>query len=342
MSDWVVPKYTRAAVRRAGEELAAGTATSVDIDIVNNWRASHAFPLNTLQVSLRNKSIGFDENAVIAQRIKRLPSIELKLRLQQNMDLARMQDLGGCRAVVANVGDVSGVWDAFKKTQHKHTLRSHKDYISEPRDSGYRGVHLIYQYHSDRNPVYNGHLIEVQIRSRVQHTWATAVETVGTFTGQALKSSLGNERWLRFFQLMGSAYALREACTTVPGTPSTKKELVMELRELAVELDAITQLSHFASTTETLVGNSQGNYFYLLTLDRSKAATYVQGFPKNQLEFANIQYDAREREFADNEAIDVVLVSVDSLKTLTRAYPNYFLDISAFRKDVAAIAASPA
>ena len=50
------------------------------------------------------------------------------------------------------------------------------DYITTPKDSGYRGVHLIYRYYSDKNETFNGLKIEVQIRTALQHAWATAVD----------------------------------------------------------------------------------------------------------------------------------------------------------------------
>lgn len=43
--------------------------------VINNWRSSHSFPLNTLQMNLRDTSRKFDREPTIAQRIKRLPSI---------------------------------------------------------------------------------------------------------------------------------------------------------------------------------------------------------------------------------------------------------------------------
>ncbi len=44
-------------------------------------------------------------------------------------------------------------------------------------------------------------LIELQLRTRLQHEWATAVETMGTFLQSSLKSSQGPEEWLDFFSL---------------------------------------------------------------------------------------------------------------------------------------------
>jgi len=42
----------------------------------------------------------------------------------------------------------------------------------------------------------------------LQHAWATAVEAVGIFTKQALKSNIGDGEWLRLFALMSSEIAV--------------------------------------------------------------------------------------------------------------------------------------
>ena len=74
----------------------------------------------------------------------------------------------------------------------RHTLvHEPVDYINHPReDTGYRGIHLIYRYRSDRKKrAWNGRKIEVQLRTKLQHAWATAVETIGAFKNMALKSN---------------------------------------------------------------------------------------------------------------------------------------------------------
>ena len=103
--------------------------------------------------------------------------------------------------------------------------------ISNPKADGYRSFHLVSKYRSNLpdKQVYDGLRIEIQIRSQLQHAWATAVETISTFTDQALKSGLGDDRWKRFFALMGSLMALREGCPIVPNTPTEKKELIKEI-----------------------------------------------------------------------------------------------------------------
>ena len=124
------------------------------------------------------------------------------MRRFDRMNLARMQDLGGCRAVVNSVEKVRALVGLYEKSPIKHKLVGQDDYIAHPQASGYRGIHLVYRYYSDRSPTYNGLQIKLQLRSPLQHAWATAVETVVTFLRQALKASQGHADWLRFFSLM--------------------------------------------------------------------------------------------------------------------------------------------
>jgi len=143
-------------------------------------------------MNLTNVASRYEDDPLIAQRIKRLWSITHKLYRMPGLKLTQMQDLGGCRAILLNVNKVKEVVGHLKDSNMKHTLSKTNDYITEPKVSGYRGVHMIYEFHSDnlKTEIYNGQRIEMQLRSRHQHAWATAVETVGTFSGQALKSSL--------------------------------------------------------------------------------------------------------------------------------------------------------
>jgi ppGpp synthetase/RelA/SpoT-type nucleotidyltranferase len=108
------------------------------------------------------------------------------------MSLARMQDIGGCRAIFPTVEDVYTCQKNMLASRMQHNPpKNHKDYIESPKESGYRGIHIVYEFtsKSQKYATYNGMLVEVQLRTVVQHAWATAVETVGIFTGESLKSS---------------------------------------------------------------------------------------------------------------------------------------------------------
>lgn len=332
---WAVPESSKKAVDRAGAAIVDPFTGAAELQealgVINNWRASHSFPLNTFQVGLRRRARTLDRSALIAQRIKRLSSIEAKLMRFPTMKVSQMQDIGGCRAVMRNVGLVRKMVEAYQTSSVKHKLMRVDDYLASPQASGYRGMHLIYRYYSDRSDVYNGLLIEIQIRSLLQHAWATAVETVGTFLKQSLKASQGHEGWLRFFVVMSSALALREGTATAPGTSSSKSAIQAELRTLAKELDVKRRLQAYGDTLKALgdTDTADGHYF-LMALEPRLDTITITAFAKDQLDRATKEYLRVERSLEESTGAEAVLVSVESITALKRAYPNYFLDTRAF------------
>ena len=332
---WANPQFSRSQVDTAGETLVGHNVSSeafeIALTVINNWRSSHSFPLNTFQVGLRQKAKQVDRGYLIAQRIKRLSSIDLKLRRFKSMKLSQIQDIGGCRAIVQTVPKVDELVSIYRDSSFKHKLDHVDNYIKNPRSSGYRGVHLIYRYYSDRKETYNGLKIEVQLRSNLQHVWATAVETVGTFIRQALKSSQGEKEWLRFFELMGTAIAFGERTAPVPNTPTNRKELVAELRTYATRLDVSRRLRVYGKALETIESPDLRNaHYFLLHVDPNAGKVFITGFRGNELLVATDRYLAVERQIKDTPGAEAVLVSVESLASLRRAYPNYFLDTSFF------------
>ena len=320
---WAVPEYSKEHVNSAAKLILADFYAPIDefvmrsddeldhaFDVVNNWRACHGFPLNTFQVNLRQASRRIDSTSLVAQRTKRLASLFHKLDRFRKMKLTQMQDIGGCRAVVRNVEAVAKLNDYYRReSQIKHRLITADDYISQPRLSGYRGIHLVYRYYSDKKKeMYNGLKIEIQIRSLYQHAWATAVETVGTFVGQALKSSWGQEDWLRFFALMGSAIALREKRPLVPGTPANRAQLIEDLEHYVNTLNVTQRLRAYGSALQMVEGrSSKDDRFYLLKLDPNASQLTVTGYSSRQLGDAQEEYAIAENEVRMNPGTDAVL-----------------------------------
>lgn len=333
---WVTPQFSRGKVDKAGASLIAGIQTVQDLDdyfaaleVISNWRSSHSFPLNTFQTTLRRKGRKIDPDALVAQRIKRLSSISLKLKRFPGLRLSQMQDIGGCRIVLKDVKSVQKMVDTYRKSDIKHALARVDDYLATPQPSGYRGIHMIYKYFSDKNNAFNDLKIEIQIRSQFQHAWATAVETVGTFLSQSLKSSLGEADWLRFFQLMGTAIAFAEGTAPVEGTPKNYAELVDELAQLSAELDVMNKLEVYGNALQFFQEQQAQGQFFLLTLDPLEQRVTVRAYTREQLPQAQAAYLEVEKLVSDT-ASDAVLVSVDSVAALQKAYPNYFLDTRVF------------
>ncbi|AKJ96474.1 hypothetical protein TVD_09135 [Thioalkalivibrio versutus] len=339
---WSVPKNSKRQVDKAGRALAEGRLPTHQqneaLQVINNWRSSHSFPMNTFQVNLRQRARRIDNEALVAQRLKRVPSIVAKLRRFDGMKLSRMQDIGGCRAVVGSVDVVFALCNSYLNSEIRHVLVNQKDYIAEPKASGYRGVHLVYRYRSDRNETYNGHLIEVQIRSGLQHAWATAVETMGTFLRQALKSSEGSTEWLHFFALVSSAFAIREGCKVVPGTPTDYDVILEEIRSQEDRLKVADRLTAFGEALRTLEdAGIRGSKYYLMVLKPAEETLDIVGYRKNELAQATEAYLEAEKSVSNIEGADAVLVAADSLDSLRKAYPNYFLDTKTFLAELSSI-----
>lgn len=336
---WVTPQYTRSQVDAAGRTLAKDLILDPSaeraLDVVNNWRSAHSFPLNTMQVRLRTAARSIDIDALVAQRLKRIPSIAQKLQ-RSSTRLSQMQDIGGCRAVVQNVDDVLQLQKNYHTSGIKHELVREDDYITTPRTSGYRGIHRVYRYVSDKNETFNGLQIELQFRSRLQHAWATAVETVGTFLRQSLKSSEGSEAWLQFFKLTGSAFALREHTPIVPETPGTRSELRDSIGVLTRKLDVQAKLQSYGRALQIIQQpNLKNARYFLLYLRPADGTITVAGYGLGELQRATRDYLGIERTLLDSPGAEAVLVSAESVESLKRAYPNYFLDTRVFLRELA-------
>ena len=336
--EWAHREHTSHEVDAAGTVLADPHASFDDLNdalvIVNNWRLCHAFPLNTFQGTLRRKARGIDTDSLTAQRLKRLRAIRHKLQkhTKKSIPLSEMQDIGGCRAVLKNVVQMRELQDAYIKGDLKHKLvLPIDDYIAKPRFSGYRGVHLIYSYYSDKKDTWNGLKIEVQLRTQMQHAWATAVEIVGFFRQELLKSSEGNHAWKQFFKLMATEIALREKSPPVPGMPVNRKDLRDELRRCVAHVDALTHLHAFGQgIVDVQQVDIEHAHWFLLELDTLNRRLKITGYRLDAKLRASADYAEVERALLGSGQHDAVLVSVQSLAELKRAYTNYFLDMHKF------------
>ncbi len=334
---WTKPEYGHHTVDKAGKALIAPSAelfgaSEEALKIVNNWRSSHGYPLQCIKMTLLRRARSVYPGSVVAERRKRIPAIELKLRNNPAMQLSKMHDIGGCRAILASASQVEKLMKVYEDAFVKNPRRGGEfvkkyDYIAAPKKSGYRGVHLVYKFRSDSTAltIYNGLRIEIQLRSRIQHQWATAVETVDMFTTQALKSDIGTDSWKRFFALAASAFAAIERRPFVPGTPDNLQEVKLELRKFTREL---TLLEGFQKATEIVEGKL--GKIFLLQLDSESRTIKTTGYSSDGLLSAQARCLEIERENKDFPGRQVVLVSVDSLNALPKAYPNFFLDITGF------------
>jgi len=118
-------------------------------------------------------------HAVLSARAKRVDTIVRKLRREGTMQLPSMADIVGLRIVVASPDEQYKLLTALQSLPVE--IASIRDYVKEPQDSGYRGIHVIgvVEQLMPSAKITAKFTYEVQIRTPYQHIWSTLSESYG-------------------------------------------------------------------------------------------------------------------------------------------------------------------
>ena len=337
--------FSASQIAKAGSILRDTSSTPDKVEwalgVLDNFRALHVEPLNVFQNTLRArlKKLGLSD-AIVAQRIKRKPTILEKLQRFRSMRLDQMDDIGGIRAIVGSIAELEELRRLYTAGLHKllHELQREDDYIAAPKTSGYRGVHLVFRYQTNKEDKagYNGLRIEMQLRTQLQHTWATAVETFEAFMGEKFKSSQGAQEWLDFFALVASAFALKEKQTPLPEHKDlTKQELARRIKQQANDLQVGLMMKSFSLAANNLAPRyRQKGGLALMIFDSITKSANVMVYPKDKYELAYEAYIREEQRSSQESTRQVVLVKMDSIQKLEKAYPNYFARLNDFQTEL--------
>lgn len=200
---------SKSEINRCGERLRDWWADSDwgledlsdELEAVWEFRGGFSYPTQKVAVGLRQFVQRESATVVVAQRIKRLPQIVHKLVRFPETRLARMEDVGGCRAVLAGGrAEVEGVLARIERNWDVKRLRN---YTSEPKSSGYRGVHVVVER--------DGHRVEVQLRTVGQQEWGEQVERLAGRHRLPLKDEEGPDELLDWLRLAAEGIARSEA-----------------------------------------------------------------------------------------------------------------------------------
>ncbi|MGY5771398.1 RelA/SpoT domain-containing protein [Vibrio antiquarius] len=338
LTDYETPLFSKKKVKKAGEKLVIDEVDDDVLSVLNNWRSAHALPLDAISFELNQISVRADESALLAKRLKRSPSIINKLKLQKNMSLARMQDIGGCRAILSSIDNVYKAKELFEQKMQDvgHELIRTDNYIQRPKKSGYRGIHLVYKYNgSDTSANHNGMMVEAQIRTRFQHYWATAVETMGAYLKQSLKSSQGDKQILGHFSRLGDLFAYYEGQPLyeqkiAPRHLAVNVMIESEFLQVQKKLMVYSFATKFIEDEIEVSDNEENADYYLVITDILKGTVRVKSVYKEELKAANEEYTRLEQHFKYESGKDIALVSAKTLSELRDTYPNYFSDTQNF------------
>jgi ppGpp synthetase/RelA/SpoT-type nucleotidyltranferase len=175
--------------------------------VADHYRACHQYPLIKATNGLRSTVKTTGAPVRVSQRLKRFATMLHKLKREPTVRLSQMQDIGGCRAILPSRDHVRAVQARLEARGADRRPRV-VDYVANPKDTGYRAIHVILTY--------DGRYIEVQLRTPAMHEWAVAVEQLGGSLGRDLKGGSGPETVQAFMRTAAEAMALDEAGEPVP------------------------------------------------------------------------------------------------------------------------------
>lgn len=288
---------------------------------LNVWRESHGELMDEYYDKCVRLAERIDKNnLIVAQRLKRMPTIIGKLNRFKGMRLSSMQDIAGVRIIVGDMEQLKEVDSHIKRWRHLFKIR---DYISSPKDSGYRGKHFIFKK--------NGMFVEIQLRTQLQHLWATSVETTDIFRGAALKERDDRTCWHDFFCQVSSIFAIVERAKVVPEYRNFSiRELRKMLDDNMTENKIRPQIVSFALTDPVVNNNEKikNAYYVVMVLNFKKKVATVLGYGEDEYRLAFGEYQRQEKKSPRTTL--VVLAAVSQIKKIREAYPNYFMDLNNF------------
>lgn len=134
----------------------------------------------------------------VSRRLKRIVTMINKLDRFPSGDVTGLHDIAGVRAVLPTIADVREVASIL---EDRLILIRPRDYIAEPRDSGYRALHLVAREADLR--------VEIQLRTALQDTWANLVEQLGASEGVELEVALDEKEAETGLARMLAGYAFK-------------------------------------------------------------------------------------------------------------------------------------
>lgn len=317
------PGGSKGRVTRAGSNVRARMASLEDFQVIDRWRAAHRAVLNTFQAILRMRTRR--TKIVVAQRHKRKRTIFDKLRRFPAMELARMDDIAGCRMIFENTDELYLFRQKFHRARFKHKRRNDVDkydYIKNPKPTGYRGIHDVYVYdvNSDAGRAYKGLYVELQYRTAVQHAWATAVEVIGFITESQPKFQEGDKRYEEAMVLASEILARAYEDSTGPLPGKDNEELVSEFLQLDEKLGLMMLLRGLNAADSEVTTNRN-----VILVFSGTSELEIKTF-RDATEALRALFDLEQK----NPGYDVVLVRADSSDEVRIAFKNYFSDARDF------------
>lgn len=169
--------FSKTQIDRLGDRLREGSAGEADLRLLDEYRRSfgeaYEAVIRTIRERLQLEPTG--------RPAKSTSSIIEKLG-RETIRLSQIQDIAGCRIVLANVTEQERVVASLRTLFPEAAIVDRRANPSH----GYRAIHII-------SSIF-GKLIEIQVRSLLQHVWAELSEKLSDIIDPSIKYGGGEEQ----------------------------------------------------------------------------------------------------------------------------------------------------
>ncbi|WP_374338634.1 RelA/SpoT domain-containing protein [Leeia sp.] len=323
--------FSKSKIDKAGVALSKGAhLNEIELiqmeDVFDEYRKAHLQPLSETTLDIQRLLMDYGDSYYIAQRLKRKPQILRKLR-RLSVRLTQLQDIGGCRIIVKNNGDVDRISEYLKakaKASSVFDILQTTDYRERGRDdTGYRSLHFILQR--------EGCKLELQIRSRMQHYWAESIERTSVIYGYHLKEKEGSPEVISYFKALSDVFYEMEAGRE----PSAEHKI--EIDNLRYKCEGIMSASDRYKVFDSFVNedviktliekearNTRGLNNWILVFDWNTGSFVSWDIVDRGSDGAVRKYIEYENMYQSDDGYEVVLIGSSDVSTVRKTHSHYF------------------
>ena len=317
---------TKGVIDRLGLKIAnSSELTNNDLAQLQEYRQSFQEPISRVFSYVLKAARKIDKQCIVTYRIKRIDTIIEKLRRFKDdnngrMNLSRMWDIAGCRCIM-NISDNEKLYlleDAILNEYGRDCKIN--DYVAKPRESGYRSIHIYVKDSQTQKPV------EIQVRNKPQHNWATLVEIVDLLYESKNKEMGNNGPLGRFLYLYSKAKELSEQDFSEMLRTARRKKVFENMSKVLTR-------NYLNIRRQWLKQKQHGCYFVITANKKQSEIVSYSTFKEAE--------EAYFQKYLSNSDSNIVLTHLQNpgFDQISMAYSNYVLAMHAFFDDYRALLA---
>lgn len=334
-------------IRKIGEKLREGIELTEEEKLeFDNFREAHNIIIKLFTIEL--KKVNFSKQHLTASRNKRIETIISKLCRPEKPKLDRIHDIAGTRIIFENIKSLEDYIDILENTElvnFKEKINEDKNrynYIKNPKSDGYKSIHKVFYYSSnipystlnEKRFNLENKKIELQLRTRLQHIWATTVEIYDIINKSNIKTGTHNKLETK------EGLFFKKCSLVFEGIESNDVEKIkININEIFRDKDLVeiyNRLKGIKNIKNIQLPKTLGSdeVFILITdLNKGKTTFFttdpIEKNDKQDTFLINASYRRLEEKNTKGEYI-LLLLTLGDIKKLKNVYPNYFLNTNKF------------